>query len=180
MWRFLKYSQDPAARIVRIVPGFAAHNSGRFQLGDMLTAIEPSDKSGLHTSASHTAGEIRRLTIGPVGVSVTLHMIRGPEAPLMLRGLLYTVKLRRCQPPAGSPADAAAMRSLKFPAGVPGPSIDGPDSPQKPASTLAATAAAAAAELMQRVQSLVVGGATDDAEREAGEGIRAGYEYFFV
>ena len=164
--------QDPSARIVRIAPGFAAPRRGRFQLGDILTAVAPADQTGPRATASQTPDEIRRLTIGPAGAAVTLHLVRGPEAPLMLRGLHYTVKLRRLRPnkPAGSPADRAAARSLVCAKGAAPP----------PTYTAASTAAAAAAELLHQVQRFVVGGGADGAEPELEDGVRGGFVFFYI
>ena len=57
---------------------------------------------------------MRRLTVGAAGQPVSLHMVRGAEAPLMLRGLHYTVKLHRMLPTraAATPAERAAVAAL--------------------------------------------------------------------
>jgi C-terminal processing protease CtpA/Prc len=56
--------------VERIVPGFAAESSGRFEVGDIVLAIDGQDVE------AYSLVEIKSLTIGTEGTSVSLDMLR--------------------------------------------------------------------------------------------------------
>jgi hypothetical protein len=183
--------QDPAARIVGIVPGFAAHQSGRFQLGDLLAAIAHTAAAPWEASrtASLAPEEMRDLIIGPAGTAVRLRMVRGEEAPPMLRGVEYAVTLRRSLPAGAersvTAAERSAVLSLTGRGGWgPAPAGRGAMAPARVRREVGVTvsaAAAAATELVRRVERLLGCGRDGRVDSEsAGEGVRGGCEHFYV
>ncbi len=79
----------------KIVPGFAADRSGRFSVGDTVHAIGGVSVQG------YSLDDLKTLTIGPAGTTVTIDFSRG--------GQRYTETLVRRLPDYtdGSNADAA-------------------------------------------------------------------------
>ncbi len=127
---------------------------------------------------------MRDLTIGPVGSAVCLRMIRGDDAPLMLRGVEYAVTLHRILPgmdpsPAGDGSPAApepsAVLSLTGRSHVSLVEADQGRAVGVPA------AAAAAAELVRHMERILACGVEEGVDfQSAREGVRAGYVYFYV
>ncbi len=79
--------QDNTTVVERIIPGFAAERSGRFQVGDVVQAINGMQVQGMSLDA------IKNLTIGPEGSAVQVEAWRS--------GKPFAVTLQRQYPASG-------------------------------------------------------------------------------
>jgi len=129
-------------------------------------------------TASLTPEEMRDLTIGPAGSALCLRMVRGAEAPPMLRGVEYSVTLRRTLPAAAAAAAAerSALQSLTGRRKELDSAGHGPVAPVQAVGVSAA--AAAATELVRQVERLLGGGPSRD--QGGGEGVRGGCVHFYI
>ncbi len=79
--------QDNTTIVERIIPGFAAERSGRFQIGDVVNTVNGVHVQGLSLDA------IKNLTIGPEGSTVQFEAWRN--------GQPFVVALQRQYPTNG-------------------------------------------------------------------------------
>jgi C-terminal processing protease CtpA/Prc len=87
--------QDNTTIVERIIPGFAAERSGRFQIGDVVEAVNGVQVQGLSLDA------IKNLTIGPEGSTVQVEAWRS--------GQPFVVTLQRQYPANGMSTGEAGV-----------------------------------------------------------------------
>ena len=64
-------SSERITFVEQVIPGFAAHQSGQFQMGDVVVAVDHQPVEELELDS------IRELTVGRENTFCTLQMMRG-------------------------------------------------------------------------------------------------------